>query len=167
MKGEHDMTLYEIDKMITDLADPETGEITDFEALDNLQMARDQKIENIACYYKNLVSDAEAIKAEKDALTERQKAAENKAARLKEYLSYALRGEKFSTPKCAVTFRKTTSVNVDNPSAAIEWAEMNGHKECVRYKAPEISKSELGKVLKTGQEVPGAALVEGLSVGVK
>ena len=42
MKGEHDMTLYEIDKMITDLADPETGEITDFEALDNLQMARDQ-----------------------------------------------------------------------------------------------------------------------------
>lgn len=167
MKGEHDMTLYEIDKAITDLADPETGEITDFEALDNLQMARDQKIENIACYYKNLVSDAEAIKAEKDALTERQKAAENKAARLKEYLSYALRGEKFSTPKCAVTFRKTTSVNVDNPSAAIEWAEMNGHKECVRYKAPEISKSELGKVLKTGQEVPGAALVEGLSVGVK
>ena len=161
------MTLYEIDKMITDLADPETGEITDFEALDNLQMARDQKIENIACYYKNLVSDAEAIKAEKDALTERQKAAENKAARLKEYLSYALRGEKFSTPKCAVTFRKTTSVNVDNPSAAIEWAEMNGRKECVRYKAPEISKSELGKVLKTGQEVPGAALVEGLSVGVK
>lgn len=161
------MTLYEIDKAIMDLADPETGEITDFEALDNLQMARDQKIENIACYYKNLVSDAEAIKAEKDALTERQKAAENKAARLKEYLSYALRGEKFSTPKCAVTFRKTTSVNVDNPSAAIEWAEMNGHKECVRYKAPEISKSELGKVLKTGQEVPGAALVEGLSVGVK
>ena len=161
------MTLYEIDKMITDLADPETGEITDFEALDNLQMARDQKIENIACYYKNLVSDAEAIKAEKDALTERQKAAENKAARLKEYLSYALRGEKFSTPKCAVTFRKTTSVNVDNPSAAIEWAEMNGHKECVRYKAPEISKSEVGKVLKTVQEVPGAGLVEGLSVGVK
>ncbi len=77
------MTLYEIDKAITDLADPETGEITDFEALDNLQMARDQKIENIACYYKNLVSDAEAIKAEKEALAERQKVAENKAARLK------------------------------------------------------------------------------------
>ena len=154
------MTLYEIDKAITDLADPETGEITDFEALDNLQMARDQKIEN-------LVSDAEAIKAEKEALAERQKVAENKAARLKEYLSYALHGEKFSTPKCAVTFRKTTSVNVDNPSAAIEWAELNGHKECIRYKAPEISKSELGKVLKAGQEVPGAVLVEGISVGVK
>ena len=92
------MTLYEIDKAITDLADPETGEITDFEALDNLQMARDQKIENIACYYKNLVSDAEAIKAEKEALAERQKVAENKAARLKEYLSYALHGEKFSRP---------------------------------------------------------------------
>ena len=158
------MTLYEIDKEIMDLADLETGEITDFEALDNLQMARDQKIENIACYYKNLVADAEAIKAEKDALAERQKAAENKAARLKEYLSYALHGEKFSTPKCAVTFRRTTSVNVEDPSAASLVVEQ---KLCVRYKAPEISKSELGKVLKAGQEVPGAALVEWLSVGVK
>lgn len=160
------MTLYEIDKAIMDLAD-ENGEITDFEALDNLQMARDQKIENIACYYKNLLSDAEALKAEETAFAERRKAAENKAARMKEYLAYALNGEKFQTPKCSVTFRKTTSVNVDNPSAAIEWAELNGHKECVRYKAPEISKSELGKVLKAGQEVPGASLVEGLSVGVK
>lgn len=66
-----------------------------------------------------------------------------------------------------MTFRKTTSVNVDNAfPPAIEWAELNGHKECIKCKAPEISKSELGKVLKAGQEVPGAVLVEGISVGV-
>ena len=161
------MTLYEIDKAITDLADPETGEITDFEALDNLQMARDQKIENIACYYKNLVSDAEAIKAEKEALAERQKVAENKAARLKEYLSYALHGEKFSHAEMRGDVPKDHFRKCGQPFRRHQWAELNGHKECIRYKAPEISKSELGKVLKAGQEVPGAVLVEGISVGVK
>ncbi len=159
------MTLYEIDKAITDLADPETGEITDFEALDNLQMARDQKIENIACYYKNLVSDAEAIKAEKEALAERQKVAENKAARLKEYLSYALHGGEVLHAEMRGDVPKDHFRKCGQPFRRHQWAELNGHKECIRYKAPEISKSELGKVLKAGQEVPGAVLVEGISVG--
>ena len=161
------MTLYEIDKAIMDLADPETGEITDFDALDALSMERDKKIENIACYYKNLVADADALKREEEAFAERRKSAENKAKRLKEYLSYVLKCNKFHTPKCAVSFRKTTSVSVSDLSCAIEWAEMNGHKECVRYKAPEISKSELAKILKSGVEVPGVELIQSLSVGVK
>ena len=54
------MNLYEIDAAITALVDPETGEISDFDAFDQLSMARDQKIENIALYYKNLVADAAA-----------------------------------------------------------------------------------------------------------
>lgn len=161
------MTIYEIDQAILNLVDPETGEITDFEALDNLSMERDRKIENIACYYKNLTSDVAAIKAEEESLSERRKAIENKAIRLKDYLSYILHGEKFQSARCAVTFRKSTSVSVRDPLCAIEWAEMNGHKECVRYKAPEVSKSEIGKLLKAGVEIPGCELVEGLGIGVK
>lgn len=161
------MTLYEIDKAIMDLVDPETGEITDFDALDALSMERNRKIENIACYYKNLAAAADALKREEETLAERRKSTENKAKRLKEYLSYALNGEKFQTPKCAVSFRKTTSVSVSDPSCAIEWAEMTGHKECVRYRAPEISKSEIAKILKSGVEVPGAELVQSISIGVK
>ena len=161
------MTLYEIDKAILSLVDPDTGEVTDFEELDNLAMERDKKIENIACYYKNIVSDVAALKAEEEALAGRRKVAENKANRLKEYLSYVLHGEKFQTSKCQVSFRNTASVVVRDAAAAVEWAELNGHAECVRYKAPEISKTELGKVLKSGVDVPGAELVSGLSVGVK
>lgn len=161
------MTLYEIDQAIMSLVCQETGEITDFEALDNLAMERERKIENIACFYKNLVSDALAIKAEEETLSERRKVIENKAKRMKEYLSYALHGEKFQTAKCAVTFRKTTSVSILDPSCAIEWAETHGHKECIKYKAPDISKSEIGKLLKAGAEIPGVELECGLSIGVK
>lgn len=41
--------LYKINQAIIDAVDYETGEILDSEALDQLIMARDEKIENIAC----------------------------------------------------------------------------------------------------------------------
>lgn len=161
------MTLYEIDQAIMGLVDQETGEIADFESLDRLQMAREQKIENVACYYKNLVSDVAALKAEEQAFSQRRKAAEKKADHLKEYLVYALGGEKFQTARCSITFRATTKVQIDDPGAAIDWAKRSGHIECIKCPPPELSKPELSKLLKTGQQIPGVGIVEGLSVGVK
>lgn len=158
------MNLYEIDAAITALVDPETGEISDFDAFDQLSMARDQKIENIALYYKNLVADAAAYKAEKLAFAERQKAAENKAQRLKDYLAYALQGQKFESPR--VNFRKTISVNVADPDTVLAWLQDHAHEDCIQYAEPTISKAKLAKILKT-EAVPGAELVDGYSVGVK
>ena len=55
------MTLYEIDKAIQEAlegaVDPESGAIIDDELLaayDQLRMDRDQKVENIGLYIKNL-----------------------------------------------------------------------------------------------------------------
>ena len=71
------MTLYEIDKRIEDAmeraVDPETGEIISDEAmaeLEQLDMDRGEKIENTAMYYKNLMSDADQLKAEAKKLTD-------------------------------------------------------------------------------------------------
>ena len=104
------MKLYEIDNAIMDCVDMETGEIIDIERLSALQMERDQKIEGIGCWIKNLLSDAKALKEEKDNLAARQKVAENKAASLKEFLSKYLDGEKFKTAKDLVIFRAGTRV---------------------------------------------------------
>lgn len=67
------MKLYDIDKSISECVDAETGEVIDFEKLEALQMEREAKIDNIACWYKSLLSDAEGIKKEKEALAQRQK----------------------------------------------------------------------------------------------
>ena len=88
------MTLYEIDQKIQSLVDPETGELLDYEAFSQLQMDREQKIENMALWVKDLAAGAKAIKEEEDNLKERRKAMENKVERLKTYLSIALDGEK-------------------------------------------------------------------------
>ena len=59
------MTIYEIDQAIMNCVDVETGEIIDTEQLDKLQMERDAKLENVACWIKDLKAEAEALKNEK------------------------------------------------------------------------------------------------------
>ena len=160
-------SLYEIDRQILALVDPETGEITDGAAFDQLQMAREDKLEGIACYIKNTVAEAAAIKAEENVLAARRKVLENRVERLKTYLSDALGGETFQTARVSVTFRRSSRVEVAEPALAIAWAQSNGYNGLVKYKAPEIGKDDLGKLLRSGMDIPGVELVESLSMGVK
>ena len=161
------MTLYEIDQKMQSLVDPETGELMDYEAFAALQMDREKKIENMALWVKDLSAEAKAIKEEEDNLRDRRRGMENKAERLKTYLSIALGGEKFQTARCAVSFRKTASVQIDDQDNLIHWLEQNGYDGCIKYKEPEVSKTELWKLMKAGTPVPFAYIKESQSVGVK
>ena len=158
------MKLYEIDNAILDCIDMETGEVIDIEKLNELQLERDTKIENVACWIKDLKAEAEAIKAEKQALAERQKVAENKAESLKKWLAYALNGEKFKTAKCAISFRKSESVEVTD--AGIK-SLMKEHDELLTYKAPEPNKTAIKQALKDGLNVDGVQLVQKTSTIIK
>ena len=55
------MTLYDIDRQIEDLIDPETGEITDYAALDALSMTRNEKIRQIVYVRRNALADLNAV----------------------------------------------------------------------------------------------------------
>lgn len=109
-------TLFEIDKQITSLIDEETGEILDFDAFDTLTMQRDNKIENIALWIKNLTADARDYREQKEIFAVREKRAQKQADKLKSYLAFALNGEKFATARCEVGFRKTKKVNIVDDS---------------------------------------------------
>lgn len=153
------MKLYEIDQAIMDCIDMETGEIINEERLNDLQMERDAKIENVVLWIKELKAESEALKAEKMAFAERQKVAENKMESLKKWLIYALNGEKFKTVRASVTFRTTEKVEV----ADILKLDEN----YLRYKDPEADKEAIKKAIKEGQEVAGATLVPSTSVIIK
>ena len=154
------MNLFQIDEEIMNCCiDTETGEVVNAEYLEQLQMDRDIKIENIACWIKNLQADAEALKARKQAFADRQKAAENKAESLKKYLSEYLGGQKFSTDKVAISFRKTSAVNVIDMTKIPE--------EFLKYKDPEPDKTAIKNAIKAGAVVAGAEVVEGQSISIK
>ena len=152
------MTIYQIDEAILGCIDPETGEVN-AEKLGELMIQREQKIENIACWIKNLVSDAKALKDEKKALDERIKAKENRAESLKKYLESILKGQKFETTKCAVSFRKSQSVNISDLSAI--------PTNFLRIKPAEADKTAIKAAIKNGETVTGAELVDKLSMTIK
>lgn len=157
------MTLYEIDKALMDFefeVDEETGEILNASDLDELQMARQDKIENIGLYIKNLEAEKEAVKHEKDNFADREKRLGKKIESLKGYLGYALQGQKFSTPKVAVSFRKSESVLVKD-----EYLVPDKYCEFTMVRKP--NKTNLKKALKDGEEIMGCELVEKQNVQIK
>lgn len=165
------MTLYEInvalENAIAESIDPETGEILDFSAVEALQMERAEKLENLALYVKNLSSEIAAIKTEEKSLYERRKAKEAKEERLKAYLAENLDGMTFETAKVKCSFRKSTAVNVTDHASLIWFLENADKKECIKYKEPEIVKSEVTKLLKAGETLPGVVLEERNNMSIK
>lgn len=160
------MKLWEIDNALMELFDPETGEIMDAEQWDALQMERTAKLEGVACWIKNLLSDAEAIKAEKDALAEREKAARNKAERLTKWLETALQGEKLSTARCAVSYRKSVAVEIPDEEAFVTYARMECN-DLLTFKQPVPNKTAIKMALKDGRFIPGVELVERQNISIK
>jgi len=164
------MTLYEINAQLDALID-ENGEITDFEALDELSIARDEKIENIGCFIKNLTAEVAALKAEKESFDERIKAKQNKIEYLKNYLGYALAGQPFETAKVKIGWRKSASTVVTDEQMFFEWADKHRDISAAFVKYPEpkpvVSKPELKKAIESGAEIPYAEIVEKNGVQIK
>ena len=165
------MTLYEIDHAISEAfeqaIDPETGELINEEAwaqLEALQMDREQKIENVALWVKDLNAEAAAIKAEEDALKRRRQSTEKKADSLRGYLSYALNGaEKFKTSKVAISWRRSETAElldgVDPVSLPLEYQRVKV--------AVEPDKTKLKEALKAGKTIEGVELVERQNIQIK
>lgn len=158
------MSIYEIDDSILALVDMETGEIEDEKRFDELQMERRQKVENIGCYYKNLVAEAKAMKDEETTLAQRRKAVENKAERIKSLLVYALKGKKFESPRLRCSYRKAKSVQVDNDFVA--WAEEHAD-DLLTFKEPTPNRTAIKAALEDGREIEHAEIVTKESLQVK
>lgn len=153
-------SLYKIEQEIMECLDLETGEILDAERLNALEMEWQEKVESVALWIKNLSADAIAYKAEKEAFADREKAALKKIESLKNWLAGALGGQKFSTWRCAVTFRKSEAVEIEDESMIPQFLI----NEKVTY-SPD--KTAIKAALKEGQEIPGCKLIERMNPTIK
>lgn len=155
-------TLYELVKEIEDfqfVIDEETGEIMNFDELDALQLEKNTKVENICLLIKNLRSDAEAYKAEKNSFEQKRKQAENKADRLTAYVQYILAGDKFKSSKVSVSYRKSEKVICPDL--------LEVEPDYLRYKEPELDKKKIKDAIKAGVKVKGCYMEESLNIQIK
>lgn len=172
------MKLYEINSALESIlsnylyfgdtmVDAETGEVLEDEAaalvikeLNDLQLAKSEKLENIACWIKGMDADITAMKTEEKNLSARRKALENKRERVFNWLYESLDGEKITSPRVKVSYRKTTSVEVTDLS------EIPDTFRRVKV-TEEADKAAIKDAYKAGELVPGTQLVERLSMSIK
>lgn len=167
------MTLYEIDQGILGCIDPETGEISDFEKFDALQMARDIKIENVAHLITNYEGDIKLCVAQIQAFEDEIGKVENRIESIKrqiksleKYLHYALNGEKYKSANMSISFRTMQKVEIDVENVLDLPAEFIRYPE-PKAPAPQADKNAIKEAINAGKEVKGAHIVEGLSVTIK
>lgn len=156
-------SIYQIRQEISEFlfnCDPETGEILNSQAWDEINLAFEEKVENIACWIKNLQAEAEDLKAEEAALAKRRKAKEAKIERLKNLLTDNMDGKKFETAKCAVSFRTSEQLQVEDK-------DLIPKKYCVKKVEYQPDKNLLKQIWKSGKAVKGCQLIQKLNVNIK
>lgn len=156
-------TLYELTdqyKMLQNFI--EENNVEGFElALSQIHGEIGEKLEGYAMVLKNIESDIAGIKAEEKRLADRRKSMESNIARIKENVADTLstvEGNRVKTEKFTFSFRKSTSVQIEN-DAAIPPQFIKVEKT--------ISRAELAKALKAGEQIEGAQLVENQSLSIR
>jgi hypothetical protein len=142
-----------------------------FRALDEMEENVRAKAENVACYIKNLLADAETMKAEEEALRTRRKAKENTAARLKDYLMVCMDSaclKKIDMPRAVISVKNNAeSVSIPDEKAFINWAREHDRDDLLKFAEPTISKTAVKNCLKNGTPLPFAGLTRSRSVIIK
>ena len=160
-------SIYEIDQAIMACVDPETGEILDMEALEQLQIDRTQKAENVACWRKNLMALISSIKEEETALKKRREVLQRKVDSLDNYLSTHFCGEKIETARAVINWRKSTGVEITNEQEAVDYLMHIAHEEVLKYKLPDIDRKAVKAILEAGETIPGIVLADRMNLQIK
>lgn len=155
--------LYDINRQLMEFEpeiDPETGELTNALEWDELNMAYAEKVENIGCYVKDLNGDIAKFEAEEKQLAKRRQSLERKVDYLKRLLLNNMGGEKYSSPRCAISFRQTEAVEIEDMSLVPE--------TMLRAKmSVEPNKTAIKAALKAGEAVSGCKLTQNTSIQIK
>ena len=130
-------------------------------ALDEIKGSLTTKVCNIGAWIKNLESEEEAIAAEIKRLAERQKAKGAFADRLKAWvLNNIGAGAKFEDARCVVGTRKSQRCEI------VDQAQIP--KEFLKTVVSTVPmKDEIKAAIKAGKEVPGAKMIDNLSLTIK
>ena len=165
-------SLYKIDERIEaiigkmfDSVDQETGEIDPemVKELNELQEARDVKLDNIGAFMKDLTAEIKALKDEMDILAKRKKAKERQYEWFKAYVaSDLLRNDqsKFESARVVFSFRKSVAVSIPDETKIPK-------KYFIKQITEKLDRDGIGKLLKEGQKIRGAELIEKQNLQIK
>lgn len=143
------MSLYQIIKELEETlnqfeVDEETGEVIfDADKIEALNLAKEEKIQNIGYVVLNLKAEQTALQERKKELDKRIKSITCKLDRLNEYIKNCLNGEPFKCVDFEIKFSKSERVEINE-----EFFNNSFNDKYFTYKAPEPNKVEIKKSAK-------------------
>jgi hypothetical protein len=158
------MKLYEIEQQISELlnnakVNEETGEVViDFEKLQSLTMAKEEKIENVIKYYLDLTGDIDKFASEIKSLTAKKKTLTNKQDSIKRWLDSLHRGTKAEYGTHSISYRKSKKVVGEDIEVLPD--------ECIKVEKTVVA-TEVKKLLEAGVEIEGWQIVENQNIQIK
>lgn len=168
-KGEI-MNLYELTKEFKqveeELINLDLDEVTLADTLESARYPMELKATNVAMVIRNLEAHATAIKAARDDMAKREKAAENRAKWLKDYLLSNMQSaniSKIESPYFTLSIAK-------NPAAVV--VDCESQIPADYFKQPEtpppaLDKAMVKKAIADGYDVPGCHLESGVRLSIK
>lgn len=132
------------------------------DTLDALTDGFHEKAENIVKIIKSLAADAEMAGKEAKRLLKRKQALENNVQKLKNYLQTEM--ERMEIRKINSTL---FTIQIQKNPASVEIVDEALLKPFFLLQEPKIDKKRIAEILKSGEEVKGARLVESESIRIR
>jgi|SRR5690625_3057404 len=133
------------------------------DTLESINLAIEEKLENIGKVIKNIEGEVAAFKAEEKRLAERRKTLENEIKNLKLYAEQQLKATGERKVK-AGTF--TFAIQKNPASVRVEDENMIPKNYFVEV-SPKLDKTTIKDLLKNGEKIPGVELVQGESLRIR
>jgi len=158
------MKLYELNEAFQNIqALIEDGEEGLEDTLESINLAIEDKLENIGKVIKNLEAEANAFKEEEKRLVERRRSIENNIKRLKQYAEDSLKTTGQRKVKAGLF---TFAIQKNPPSVKIHDEKLIPEQFFIPVE-PKIDKKTLKEMLQEGAEIPGAELVQGEGLRIR
>lgn len=139
-----------------------------FDTLEGMEQDFTLKAENTAQYIKILKAEAEAMDAEIKKLQQRSKSRKNRIDWLKQYLMQCMeimQLKKVEGVQARITLRSNApSVKISDELALIHELERTDHDDALKYQMPEIRKSVVKGLIKSGETFENAVLEASKSI---
>lgn len=154
------MKLYEINQEIEqallEAIDQETGEIKDFSKLEELTLAKNEKVKNIALQILNMRAEEKAVDEQLKKFLARKKSIRRDIDSLEAYLTYHTQGETYTFTEVKVSYKTSEETVITDEEALEKYCKR--HKDLGTYEF-KPSKTAIKEAIKNGLNVKGAEVV--------
>lgn len=161
------MKLYEYNKAFEEALahciDGETGEITDFSIIKELELDKEQKVENSALYYLGMLAEINAYKEQEEKFKKKRILIEKQAKWFLNYIKENI-DKDYDFKTVRLSFKSSEETVITDKEAFEKYCKRHKELCTIEYKP---NKTAIKEAIASGLKVKGAEIVKKKNLQIK